>query len=752
MTLPSMQRSLAQFVIRPFLIVLMSTFLMVGFNSPGMAQSGAVDQEKLAGKWPRSFETPDGSSLTLHQPQVIDWQNFKKTTALIASEYKPKGSKTTAFGVITVTADTAANKESDEVVLTDLAVTNVNFSTLSRNQLSDVAVKIGSLLPNRPLTLSLTRFRASLTDHERMKDVKGLPTDPPPIFVSEKPAVLLQTNGKPTTAPVKGTEGVEFLVNTNWDVLMVGKPPVYYLRIDKSWVSASDIKGPWAAVKELPAALSKLPKDDNWKQAREAMPPQPFKDGVTPAVYVSDKPAELIVLKGAPKLTAIPNTRLKWVSNANTDVFFDPDDKSWYFLTSGRWFKTTDLQKGPWSFATDSLPDAFQLIPDGQPYSLVRSSIPGTSESEEARLQASIPTTARVERKAVTVNVTYFGEPKFEPIKGTNLFYAVNSNYTVIRVGSKYYVLFQGVWFVGDTPQGPFVPADSVPDDIYKMPPSSPVYNATYVRVYDSTPDYVVYGYTGGYLWGFPAWGTYVYGTGWYYPPYWVYRPGWPPIYRPWHVTYGSGTYYVPGRGTFDAHWGRAYGPYGGIAAGGIYNVNTGGYVRGGVAWGPFNQGAYIAVRGPDGNVYRAGIIDGHVYKSWDGKGVTPTNRWAARGGGTAPANWRQRAGQQQGLFANKNGQVFRNRKGQWQQHGAKGWQKLKQRPPSQKPGPANRPAQRQNVQQFLDRHQMARQRGNQLFQARQQQFRGGHGGGWQRPTTQRFHGGGGRRGGGRRF
>ena len=77
------------------------------------------------------------------------------------------------------------------------------------------------------------------------------------------------------------------------------------------------------------------------------------------------------------------------------------------------------------------------------------------------------------------------------------------------------------------------------------------------VRVYESTPQYVTYGYTGGYLWGFAAWGTYVYGTGWYYPPYWVYRPGWAPIYRPWHVTYGSGTYYLPGRGTFNAHWGR---------------------------------------------------------------------------------------------------------------------------------------------------------------------------------------------------
>ncbi|MDA7948167.1 MAG: hypothetical protein MPJ78_11910 [Hyphomicrobiaceae bacterium] len=759
MSRSSTQTFTTQIVWQSLVLLLAAAILTALSVAPALAQSGASnasDAIKFSGKWPRSFQTADGSTLTLHQPQVTAWKGFKTTTALIASEYRKKGAKNPAFGVITVTANTSPDREDDEITLSDLAVTNVNFSTLSRGDLSEVAVKIGSLLPARPLTLSLTRFRASLADQERMADVKGLSTDAPPIFVSEKPAVLLQTNGEPATAPVKGTEGVQFVVNTNWDLLVAGKPRVYFLRIGKSWVSASDIKGPWTPVTELPAALSKLPKDDNWKEATAAIPPQPFKDGAVPVVIVTDRPSELILVKGAPKLKKIPGTRLEWVSNANTDVFFDPSDKTWYFLTSGRWFKTANLMQGPWAFASDSLPDAFQLIPDGQPYSVVRASIPGTSESDEARLQASIPTTARVSRKGPTVNVTYFGEPEFKPIKGTNLAYAVNTNYTVIRVGQKYYVLYKGVWFVGDTPEGPFVPADKVPNDIYKMPPSSPVYNATYVRVYDATPEYVVYGYTAGYLWGFPAWGTFVYGTGWYYPPYWVLRPGWGPIYRPWHVSYGSGVYYLPGRGTFDAHWGRAYGPYGGIAAGGIYNRNTGGYVRGGVAWGPFNQGAYVAVRGPDGNVYRAGIIDGHVYKSWDRKYVTPTNRWASRDGTRAPGNWRQgdpkALGAKQGdLFANKNGDVFRNKKGQWQQHGPKGWQRPSQKAPATKK--RKQPvAQPRANQEFLDRHQAGRERGEQLFQQRQEIFQNAERR-FQHPSFERFHGFEGRRGGGgRRF
>ena len=471
-----------------FLKGLMATALSAGLPLKGFAQATggtqSAEQDGAGGDaWPRSFETGDGATMTLYQPQVTEWKDFKSMTALIAAEYKPKGSDDSAYGVIEVTANTSADREFDEVVLTDISVTNVNFSTLSRDELSDAALKVGALLPTAPLTVSLTRVTASLSDYERLQDTKGLSTDSPPIFVSEKPAILLQTNGKPTTAPVKGTDGVEFVVNTNWDLLVTGDPQTYYLRDDKSWLSATDIKGPWSAADKLPATFSKLPKDENWKEANEAMPPQPFKEGDTPAVVYSDKPAELIVIDGAPKLEAVLGTQLQWVSNANTDLFLDDANKTWYFLTSGRWFKATDLQ-GPWAFASDSLPDDFRLIPDGQPFSLVRASVPGTSESEEARVRAAVPTTARVDRKAVTVDVTYYGDPKFERIVGTDLEYAVNTEFTVILVNGKYFVLYNGVWFVGDTPIGPFVVADSVPADIYSIPPSSPVYNATYVMVW----------------------------------------------------------------------------------------------------------------------------------------------------------------------------------------------------------------------------------------------------------------------------
>ena len=48
------------------------------------------------------------------------------------------------------------------------------------------------------------------------------------------------------------------------------------------------------------------------------------------------------------------------------------------------------------------------------------------------------------------------------------------------------------MWFKGAAFNGPWIVADSVPDDeIQSIPPESPVYNTRFATVYDSTPETV---------------------------------------------------------------------------------------------------------------------------------------------------------------------------------------------------------------------------------------------------------------------
>ena len=224
------------------------------------------------------------------------------------------------------------------------------------------------------------------------------------------------------------------------------------------------------------------------------------------------------------------------------------------------------------------------------------------------------------------------------------------------------------------------------PEAIYEIPPSSPVYNVTYVRVYDTEPDAVWYGYTMGYLFGFLAWGTYVYGTGWSYPPYWYNWPDYGyPIYYPRPATWGLGAYYNPVRGIYG-RYGYAYGPYRGIAGARTWNPRTGTYARAGAAWGPRGSAGFVAAYNPrtDGAGYVAG--GRNVYGSWKSAGVKRGSEWArvtARddAGGGSTLRWNTSEGQgflhegrRGDMYAGRDGKVYRNTGDGWQKFDG-GWQ-----------------------------------------------------------------------------
>ena len=159
------------------------------------------------------------------------------------------------------------------------------------------------------------------------------------------------------------------------------------------------------------------------------------------------------------------------------------------------------------------------LIPADGPRGFVSASVPGTEQAQEALIQASIPQQATLEIATTKIEVPYSGAPQFETIPGTTMTYAVNTSYNVVRVENTYYACYQGAWFVAPAPTGAWVLASSVPTAIYTIPPGSPLYPCTYVRVYSSTPTTITYGYTSGYTMAYVSYGVVVYGTGYYYPP-----------------------------------------------------------------------------------------------------------------------------------------------------------------------------------------------------------------------------------------
>ncbi len=110
--------------------------------------------------------------------------------------------------------------------------------------------------------------------------------------------------------------------------------------------------------------------------------------------------------------------------------------------------------------------------------------VSGTAAAEEAKIDAQIPQTAKVDRKTAAVEVEYDGNPQFKPIEGTSLELAENSNITVMKeTNGKFYALDNGVWFSSDLADGPWSVADPRID---KMPAQDEKL-VTIIRALDGT-------------------------------------------------------------------------------------------------------------------------------------------------------------------------------------------------------------------------------------------------------------------------
>src|SRR5690349_11412634 len=350
----------------------------------------------LDGGWPRAYSTPAGATVILYEPQVASWTDQKRAVLYLAVSYTPKGAEKPALGTITLEADTTVAVAERLVNFSDLAITASTFTTLTDEQRQAAVADINTHMPPESRVIALDRVLAYV-DKSRIvpKNIEGLKADPPVIFYSATPAVLVNIDGEPIWSAIKDND-LKFAVNTNWDLFQYPPTATFYLLKDKSWLQASSVTGPWKPAGALPDSFKKLPADDNWQEARAAIPGAPLTK--TPTVFVSTKPAELILLTGAPNYLLVTGTNLVWLSNTESDVFRLGKAGAVYFLVSGRWFTAPDFT-GPWTFATPTLPEDFKKIPVAHQRSRVLASVPGTPQAAEAVMLAQVPETARIDKK-----------------------------------------------------------------------------------------------------------------------------------------------------------------------------------------------------------------------------------------------------------------------------------------------------------------------------------------------------------------
>lgn len=734
--------------------------------------------------WPREHVL-ENKKLTVYQPQIDEWKDHSTMKFRCAIEVEGVLKEPT-FGVAEIEARTLVD-QTTRLVKVFTTKREYRFTGLSADDEKALIAALNLLSPpERLITVSLDRVLTCLdAESAAVQKQVAVNLDPPKIFYSNKPAVLVIFMGEPQFKPVVASDpDLMFALNTNWDVFYQPSTQAYYLLNEDHWLTATAAEGPWTVATQLPEKLNKLPADDNWAEVRKNIPAK--KSDVAEHVFASKLPAELLLTTGEPEYSPVPNTKLLEITNTESLLLLDSAGGKFYYQVAGRWFRSPKLE-GPWSAASNDLPEDFSKIPDDHSLAFVKATVPGTDEAADAVLLASVPQSTFVDStKPPTLEVTYKGEPNFQTIPSTTVKYAVNSPFSVFLVDNGYYCCDQGVWFSAKTANGPWAWSTSVPPAIYTIPPTSPAHNVTYVTVKESTPDTVVYNQTSGYSGEYVASnGVLMFGMGmivgaiinenndhYCYPPV------------AWY-SYGCGAVYHYGYGGYYGAAGRIYGPYGGAGYVAAYNPATGIYSRGAYAYGPYGSAGYRAAYNPYTGAYAAkgyratpygtatagraynpytgtSAAAGRVstaygsagraaaYNPYTGKGAVAGGVSGANGSaaairtteGTGAAAWDTKNGQgavaktrNDNVYAAHNGNVYKkDSDGNWSSNTSGSWQPVQQPQPKSTTQAQTRPTTTQAQQpatrpqttdrQSLDSMSSSRTRGNTQTQ-RAQSFQG---------------------------
>jgi hypothetical protein len=250
----------------------------------------ATTTQTVDGGWPRTYKTQSGGSILVYAPQVSSWENQQHMTAYAAVSYLSKGASKPALGTIKLEADTKASLEERLVNFGSLKITESNFSTLSKEEANEVVSEIIKAIPKEDRVISLDRVLANIDMSQIIpKQVEGIKSDPPNIFFSKQPAILVNFDGEPIWSPIKEND-LKFAINTNWDVFQYGPTNTYYLRNKETWLKASNVKGPWEWASSLPQSFNKLPADENFKEVKANLPGKKPSDKA-PMVFVNFEPS-----------------------------------------------------------------------------------------------------------------------------------------------------------------------------------------------------------------------------------------------------------------------------------------------------------------------------------------------------------------------------------------------------------------------------------------------------------------------------
>ena len=164
------------------------------------------------------YSLPSGGTILVYQPQIASWDRQAHLVAFSAVSYRPKTGDKPSMGTVKLEADTKVSVSDRLVNFQQMKIVEANFQGVPKEQVREITEEIDKAIPDDERVIALDRVLANLDKSQIIpKNVEGIKADPPPIFFSKTPAVIVNLDGEPIWSPIKEND-LKFAVNTNWDL------------------------------------------------------------------------------------------------------------------------------------------------------------------------------------------------------------------------------------------------------------------------------------------------------------------------------------------------------------------------------------------------------------------------------------------------------------------------------------------------------------------------------------------------------
>ncbi len=193
-----------------------------------------------------------------------------------------------------------------------------------------------------------------------------------------------------------------------------------------------------------------------------------------PRILVSETPAILVPIDGAPVLRALPRTNFQRVVNTRALILAAAGAPTLYLHVYDGWL-SSDAIAGPWRLPAE-LPPGIDAVARQIAVTGIVDLLDGVGVRPKPTLASGVPTIAVSEVPAELI--VFQGPPAFVPIPGTGIQRAANTAADVFLDPSarRHYVLLSGRWFSSPGLTGPwsYVSGASLPADFRRIPADSP--------------------------------------------------------------------------------------------------------------------------------------------------------------------------------------------------------------------------------------------------------------------------------------